>query len=214
MNKCIFLASFTLIGAFALFLSASLLVGSSWTTEREATLITDTSLYAELVRFVDENGLWKGPSRNHTFDPRWVRNARGPFHIGAEDVIAPTEQVLEVRIRTLERLNAPQTNILEDMQCALSGGLAPPNQHGGAADSTRSACRAKGSFVSVIFSRPRSFSTCPRLDSLRSTTNKCVVVDAIEMSENSFYEYELFVVHTPDVGWHVTEARMISGVSS
>lgn len=45
-------------------------------------------------------------------------------------------------------------------------------------------------------------------------TDKCVVVHNVEISDHSFYEYDLTVAYTSGRGWTVVEKTVIDGAAS
>ncbi|MGM0706234.1 MAG: hypothetical protein ACQETP_09965 [Bacteroidota bacterium] len=45
-------------------------------------------------------------------------------------------------------------------------------------------------------------------------TDKRVVVDTVEISDHSFYEYDLTVAYTADQGWAVVKKTLIDGAAS
>ena len=209
------------IGAGAVFLEIS---GSGFAegpfqdreTSVSAPSVPDSLLYAELVRYVRENGLWKGPTRDHAFDRRFVRTVREPLGLTADDLITPSESRLRTNARVLQHLGVAETDILSDVGCALSGGLRAPEPEPGTVSPKSTRCKRKGQFVSVVFGRPRPTEDCSQSDTVGGpvVADRCVVVEAIEISQNSYYEYALAVAYISGRGWKVVDAIRVSGVSS
>ncbi|PEN07601.1 hypothetical protein CRI93_06365 [Longimonas halophila] len=179
--------------------------------EQTAQAAPDTTLFATLVQYVNENGLWIGPTDARAFDLRDVEAERLVLSM-APDAVHP---VADERSQTLRRFGVPVTDIVADADCAFTSGLPVPDSTGALAPASP-ACQEKGSFVSVVFGSPRPADACSgtetQLDS--EDTRRCVVVRAVEISDHSFYEYDLTVRYTLDQGWMVVEKTVIDGADS
>lgn len=188
---------------------------SAFQTGTHAPVASDTTLFATLVQYVNENGLWIGPTDTRAFDLRDVEAERPVLSMAPDAVHPVADERRAERRQTLRRFGVPVTDIAADAACAFTGGLPVPDSTG-ALTSASPACQEKGSFVSVVFGSPRPADACSvtetQLDS--EGTHRCVVVRAVEISDYSFYEYDLTVAYTADQGWTVVEKTLIDGAAS
>lgn len=183
--------------------------------EQAAQAASDTTLFATLVQYVNENGLWIGPTDTRAFDLRNVEAEQLALSMTPDAVHPVSDERRAERRQVLRRLGVPVADIVADAACAFTSGLPVPNSTG-ALTSASPACQEKGSFVSVAFGSPRPADACSgtetQLDS--EDTHRCVVVHAVEISDHSFYEYDLTVRYTLDQGWTVVEKTVIDGAAS
>jgi len=184
-------------------------------TDTHAFAEPDTLLFSTLVQYVNENGLWIGPTDARAFDLRDVEAERPVLSMAPDAVHPVADERRAERRQALRRLGVRVTDIVADAACAFTSGLPVPDSTG-ALTPASPACQEKGSFVSVAFGSPRPADACSgtetQLDS--EDMHQCVVVRAVEISDHSFYEYDLTVAYTADQGWTVVKKTVIDGVAS
>lgn len=183
--------------------------------EQAAQAASDTTLFATLVQYVKENGLWIGPTDTRAFDLRDVEAERPVLSMAPDAVQPVADERRAERRQELRRLGVPVTDIVADAACAFTGGLPVPDSTG-ALTPASPACQEKGSFVSVAFGLPRPADACSGTEAQPDSEDihRCVVVRAVEISDHSFYEYDLTVAYTADQGWAVVEKTVIDGAAS
>jgi len=182
--------------------------------EKVESAVSDSTLFATLVQHVSENGLWVGATGTRAFDPREAETERPAFSMTLDAMGSYSEKHTAQRRQTLRRLGVPVTDIVTDAGCAFNGGLPVPDSTG-ALTPASPACEEKGPFVSVVFGTPRPVAECNDERKSESTQPlRCVVVRAVEISDHSFYEYDLTAAYTPDQGWAVVDKTLIDGAAS
>lgn len=186
----------------------------SFLRDQKGGVVSDSSLFGHLVTYVREVGLWRKNPEALAFDPRVIDSLQQPTSVTKANLVLLPSAHLRKRIRTLRRLEANKTDILKDVECLFSGGL-PALDSMGVPRSKSSRCEEKGAFTSVIFGRRRPEQDCPFSKSREAKVGeKCVAIRAIEISQYSFFVYELKVFYRPDEGWRVLDKTQVSGIAS
>lgn len=185
----------------------------------DTTLTPTQAQFRALVLYITTHGL-RARTRSIAIDPRFLDPFHDNVHLDSTSISSPPADVLKKRRETLEQFSTvSSTDALRDYhECNATGGMRFPSE----SEQDRKTPERCSQLISVITSATRLDPTCAALeeplergDVLYGTGIKsptmCHLIRATEMTNLSFFVYELVLVNPPHGDWIVARKEMITG---
>lgn len=214
-------------------ITVSMRVGSYHVEEKSHKGLADSVLFRTAVEFVRHEGLHH-PTDRYTvrIDPRALSEDHPRFYVNNESLSPFAAEPAVQRARIITELEIDTTNIVFDLAvCGSTGGLdaidfaAIDSLGVGTLKAVPNRCRSR--LASIAFSRIEHERPCTNIRkkprqgdemyvafSTLDEVTSCASVYAIEVTDNSFFAYRLYLIQDELTDWLVARKSFVDGAKS
>jgi hypothetical protein len=194
---------------------------------------TDSSFFRAVVEFVESKGLHHRPKgREVRIDPRVLSEDHPMLCVNNESLSSISSDSASARARILSEMRIPTTDVASDLKvCGSTGGLdainfaATDSAGVGTLKEVPERCRAR--FASIAVGGIKPHRSCTQVLKKRDRKDtmyvsmstlegamSCATAYAIEVTDDSFFAYRLYLVEKAPDTWIVAKKRFIDGAKS